>query len=185
MNRQRGFTAVELLLSTAFLSLVLLSGVVAARSATTVARDSIRTSAAEGRALRAQEQIRQILLAASNGSLEAVPEGGGPVEPMAEGVEYDNVHFRRVLSCGPAGQMLEPDVGVPPFSLAFQPRGPAGDEGDLVWTDERGGHAICGGIRAPRFVRTGSRISVRITAMTRDSSPGERTTVRSLVLRNP
>ena len=184
MKRQRGFTAIELLLSTAFLSLVLLSGVVAARSATTVARDSIRTNAAEGRALRAQEQIRQILLAASIGSLEAVPEGGGPVEPMADGVEYDNVHFRRVLSCGPGGQVLEPDVGVPPFSLAVEPRGPAGD-GDLVWTDERGPHAICGGIRAPRFVRTGSSISVRITAMTRDSSPGERTTVRSVVLRNP
>jgi len=184
MKQQRGFTAVELLLSTAFLSLVLLSGVIAARSATTVARDSIRTSAAEGRALRAQEQVRQILLAASNASLEAIPEGGGPIEPMAEGVEYDNVIFRRVLSGGPAGQVLDPDAGDPPFSLAFVPRG-AGDEGDLVWTDERGAHAICGGIRAPQFVRTGSRISVRITALSRGQTLDERTMVRSVVLRNP
>jgi prepilin-type N-terminal cleavage/methylation domain-containing protein len=183
MKRRSGFTLVELLLATTLLVVALMGGVLVSRSALTVAGDSVRTGAAESRALHAQALVRQYLLAAGRSTLEATPTGGAP-EVMQDGVTYDNVTFRETVANTRVGPTYDPDPGDPANSLAFQARAVAGGEGDLVLTTASGSHPICGGIRDIDFTRQGSTITVRIVAVARGSVPDSCTIVRSLVLRN-
>jgi prepilin-type N-terminal cleavage/methylation domain-containing protein len=180
---RRGFTLFELLLSAAILAILLLSGIVASRSATNVAQDAIRIGSTEARALRVQEQLRQLLGAASRATLETLPEDGSPPAPMADGEGFDHVRFRRAIAAGPAGPVLEPALADPPFELRF--RQDAGGDGRIVWTDDRGERVLCAGLQAAEFERTGSELTLRITATARGPRPETRTVVRSLVLRNP
>jgi len=185
MNSRRGLSSVELLLSAALLAVLLLSGLLAARSATTVAQDSIRTSAAQHRATRALEVLRQMLLPASRASLAALPSGGSVNEPMQDDVGYANLTFRRTMMNGPAGLVLEPDLGSPPYSLEFREPGVAGSDGELLWNDGVSRHPIASGIRELEFRRNGSRITIRITATARGPRSEVHTATGSLVVHNP
>ena len=185
MRSRRGFTSIELLLSAALLAVLLLSGLLAARSATTVAQDSIRTSAAQHRATRAVDELRLLLLQASRGTLAARPADGAPLEPMAEDVAYDNVAFRVTTSNGPGGPTLEPDPADPPSTIELEGGDAAGGERGLVWFDGTGRRSIGGGIQELELVRTGSRVTIRITASARGRGSDVHTAVGSLVLHNP
>jgi type II secretory pathway pseudopilin PulG len=182
MKRSPAFTLVELLIASAVLLAVLLSGVTVSRSAMTVAGDSVRTGAAEHRAQRAQELIQQYLLPAGRSTLEATPAGGA-AEPMQDGVSYDNVSFRQAVAATREGVTYDPDPSAPPDALAFQPRF-GGSEGDLILTTESGSHPICGGVRTVEFIRSGSAITVRVITAVRGTVPDTCVLLRRLVLRN-
>lgn len=184
MRRADGFTLVELLLATALLVIAILGGTLVSRSAMAVAGDSVKTGAAESRALHAQALIRQYLLSAGRSTLMATPAGGAP-ETMQDGVTYDNVSFRETVANSREGPTYDPDPGAAPFALAFQSRPVASGEGDVVLATDSGSHAICGGVREIDFTKTGSTITVKIVAVARGAVPDSCTMIRSLVLRNP
>jgi len=184
MRRRHGFTLIELLVSAVVLALLLLGGVVAARSSTGLAQDSLRTSEAERRARAAHDLVRRYLAEAGRSTLESIPAGGGPPQPMLDGVVYDQVIFRRTVSSGPAGPVYDPAPPALPIALALQPHGPAG-EGDLVRLEAGAVIPLCGGIESLSFVRTGSRITATIVVVDRAAGRRPCTLVRSLVLRNP
>lgn len=184
MKRAPGFTLVELLLAITLLVVALMGGIVVSRSAMAVAGDSVRTGAAESRAIHAHALVRQYLLSAGRATLEATPAGGAP-EAMQDGIAYDNVSFRQTLASTREGSTYSPDPGAPPFVLAFRPAAAAAAEGDLLLTTDSGSHAICGGVREIDFTRQGSSITVKIVAVARGSVPDSCTVIRSLILRNP
>lgn len=185
MSRRHGFTAIELLISAALLATLLLAGVVASRSATVVAGDSVRTSAAERRAALALDRVRDLLSLAARSTLQATPAGGGPLESMQDGVAYDNVSFRRLVENGPSGPVYDPDPALPPYALDRRVRANPGTEGDLVWDDGQGGQWLCGGLQDLQFVKQGSRVTVRVVAAIRGVDPQSHVSTSSLVLRNP
>jgi prepilin-type N-terminal cleavage/methylation domain-containing protein len=185
LSAPRGFSLVELMVATAVLVTVLLGGVSVSNSAIAVAGSSVRTGAAEGRAMRAQTRIRQYLSSAGRSTLFATPPGGGAPELMRDGVPYDNLSFRRTVSAGRAGPVYDPDPVQPPLSFAFEPRPGGGGDGDLVFTTADGRFPICGDVREVEFLREGSRITVRITTVARGVVPPTCEVVHPLVLRNP
>lgn len=184
MRRQRGFTLIELMVSAIVLALLLLGGVVAARSSTGLAQDSLRTSEAERRARVAHDAVRRYIAMAGRSTLEVVPAGGGPPQPMPDGVAFDRLLYRRAVSGGPAGPVYDPAPPALPVALALQPHGPAG-ENELVRLEAGAVIPLCGGIESLSFVRTGSRITVTIVVVDRAAGRRPCTLVRSLVLRNP
>lgn len=184
MRRRGGFTTIELLVSAVVLALLMLGGVVAARSSTGLAQDSLRTSEAERRARSAHEAVKRSVASAGRSTLAGIPFVGSPPEPMQDGVAYDQLIFRRTVSNGPAGPVYDPAPPALPVALALQPHGPAG-ENDLVRLDGGSMVPLCGGIESLSFVRTGSRLTVTIVVVDRAAGRRPCTLVRSLVLRNP
>jgi len=184
MRRRAGFTVIELLVSAVVLALLLLGGVVAARSSTGLAHDALRTSEAERRARSAHDAVKRCVAMAGRSTLEAIPAGGGVPQPMLDGVPYDRVVFRRMVSNGPAGPVYDPAPPALPMALALQPSGPAG-ESDLVLLQSGAVVPLCGSIESLSFVRTGSRLTVTIVVVDRAAGRRPCTLVRSLVLRNP
>jgi len=185
VKRQSGFTLVELLIASAALVVLLIGGVLVSGSALTVAGDSVRSGAAESRAMHAEAILRQRLVLAGRSTLFATPAAGGAPEAMQDGVSYDNVSFRETVASAREGSTYDPDPSQPPLSFAFKPRSGARAEGDLVLTDESGSHAVCGGVRSVEFVRTGSCIAVRVVTVARGAVPPTCEALRTLVLRNP
>jgi hypothetical protein len=181
---QRGFTSLELLISTALFAVLLLGGVVVTRTAGGVAHDSTSASGAEVCAMRAHDQIRRELSMAGRSTLLAVPAAGGAPAPMVDGVAYDNVTYRRTLTSGPGGPTYDPLPADPPVSLSFQPR-PGTGGGELIATDATGNHPRCGSLSNLTFTKSGSRILVRVTAIVRGAAGDDCTAVRTIVLRNP
>jgi prepilin-type N-terminal cleavage/methylation domain-containing protein len=184
VSRRAGFTLVEMLISAVVLALLLLGGVVTARSSTGLAQDSLRTSEAERRARSAHDAVQRYVAMAGRSTLEAVPAGGGLPQPMQDGVPYDRLIFRRTVSSGPAGPVYDPAPPALPMALALQPHGPAG-ESELVRLEGGAVIPLCGGIESLSFVRTGSRITVTIVVVDRAAGRRPCTLARSLVLRNP
>jgi prepilin-type N-terminal cleavage/methylation domain-containing protein len=185
VNRQGGFTLVELLIASAALVVLLFGGALVSGTALDVAGDSVRSGAAESRAMHAEAILRQRLVLAGRSTLFATPAAGGAPEAMLDGVSYDNVSFRETVASAREGSTYDPDPALPPLSFAFKLRTGARAEGDLVLTDGSGSHSVCGGVRSVEFVRQGSCVTIRVVTVARGAEPPTCEAVRTLVLRNP
>src|SRR5262249_32368574 len=74
--------------------------------------------AADGAAARldaALDRIRGQFIAASRGTLQAIPQGMLIPEPMVDGVVYDNIQFRRVIGVSVGAPLYAPPIGRPPL----------------------------------------------------------------------
>ncbi len=85
----RGLTIVELSVSTAILSVLVLAASTASQTALTATADVVANDAEEGTARHALDRLELLLVSASRSTLEGVPVGQGVTpEPLQEGVDY-------------------------------------------------------------------------------------------------
>jgi hypothetical protein len=114
-TRQAGFTLVEVCISAVFLSLILVLGVSISRTALASADKSVAADITASRLDEALDRIRAQVVAASRGTLQAIPTGKLVPEVMQDGVVYDNVQFRRVVGVSIGAPLYAPAVGQPPL----------------------------------------------------------------------
>jgi len=159
-GRRGGFTLIEVLISTALLSfLMLLAGVVTRGSMTTTGQ-GIALDSADGRVQRALERARRQLASASLATLQAEPLDDPTLQPMTDAVAYDNVAFRQVTGFAGGEPLLEPDLAAAPMRLWFEP---AGAGGGTVWLDDGAGAvALVRAVDALRITKAGRRLDLAI-----------------------
>src|SRR6185436_1505923 len=113
--RQAGFTVVEVCISAVFLSAILAIGVSVSRNALMSADRTVMADVVATRLDAALDRIRGQFVAASRGTLQAIPIGKFVAEPMQDGVVYDNVQFRRVAGVSVGAPLYAPPLAKPPL----------------------------------------------------------------------
>jgi hypothetical protein len=114
-SRQAGFTFVEVCISAVFLSGILALGVDISRRALQSADRTVVADVVATRLDSALDRIRGQFVAASRGTLQAIPIGKFVPEPMQDGVVYDNVQFRRVTGVSVGAPLYAPPIGKAPL----------------------------------------------------------------------
>ncbi len=157
--RQSGFTLVESLISTAMLSVILISGVVVTRSAMLSSERSLNEDGARAGLDRLQQRAQQYLRSASRATLLAVPTGGTKAVAMVDGVTYNNIEFRRVVGFAKGAVVYQPPVTKPPYRIYFQAELPNGS-GSIYLDDGVQTVPLVRSITAASFTKSAKRITL-------------------------
>lgn len=184
-GRARGFTLPEVLISSMLLAGILLGGLLASRSSLVSTTESVVESETFARAGRVVGTIAGTLMAASRSTLQAAP-AGGPVGPMQDGVQYDNVTFRRALRFSNAATVFDPPMGEAPlgFRLEADPSSPG--RSMLMFDGANVPRVLARNVTQLEFSKNGNQLMVTVALDVRDGGQWKSSTVRRpLVLRSP
>ena len=172
MNRRTGrtlggFTLMEVTLSTAILSMLVLAGATASKVALTATGDVVRLDAAGGRSSHTLEKMRRLLLSASVGSLQGTPAGVNKVpEPMQPATDYDNVQFRIVTGFANNAPVYQPALGTAPWKLY---RSVDGRNRGALWLDD--GHTttkLLDDVESAKFQLAGRHLDATLVTTSSD-----------------
>lgn len=117
-RRLRGLTALEVAISAAVVSGLVLAASTASVRAIDVTADVVSADAAAGSERRVVDRLAELLLSASRATLEGIPSQQGSVaEPLQEGVDYADLRFRRVVGFVDGDVAFEPAPGNAPYRV--------------------------------------------------------------------
>jgi hypothetical protein len=158
---RRGFTILETASSAALLSILVLAAFGASQMAMRATSRVASLDAADARSADTLTRLRRLLMPASLSTLEAVPSSppGAAVEPMQDGVVYDNLQFRVVAGFTNGARVYVPALGAAPWRLWFQA---GAGSGALYLDDGSSTTALLEGVRGASFTLTGRSLSITL-----------------------
>ena len=118
MRSRRGMTLLEISISTAILGFLVFAAATVAKVALDATGDVVLLDVADGVERRADSQLDDLLLSASQATLQGIPSNQGSVaETMLSGVDYQDLRFRRVVGFLNGALTYEPPNGTTAMRL--------------------------------------------------------------------
>jgi prepilin-type N-terminal cleavage/methylation domain-containing protein len=162
-RRQAGFSIPELAVALAMVSVLLAAGISASHGAITATSSIVSRDSVDSGIARSMHKIEELLVSASEDSLEGVPGGGGygVPEPMQDGVEYSDVRFRSIVGFAAGAVVTDPPAGSAPRRFW---RSTGGTTAGTLWFDNgKGGLEILNGVTSLTFQRHGREIVLHMS----------------------
>jgi prepilin-type N-terminal cleavage/methylation domain-containing protein len=158
--RSRGFTLLEVLVSTAVLSVVALAAVTTTRAATTATGTVVKIDGADGATDDAFDLLRSRFVSASLGTLKGIPVSGKVYETMLPNTVYADVQFRAVTGLSKGARVFTPPMNLAAWHLyrTVDAKG----RGSLMFDAGSGGVPLLGDVRSLTFQLTGKRLVMTV-----------------------
>lgn len=180
---RRGYTLMEVTLSTVLLSAMVFAASVASHVALTATSDVTADDIAAGTERRTGDRLDDLLLSASLATLEGIPSGKGVTpEPMQPGTDYADVRFRRVTGFVGGAVAYEPPVTSASAKLARSVD--QSGAGSLVLVDGQTTTTLMSDVDSVLFRLSGNKLSATITFGRHDTDAATSRTI-DFVLRVP
>ncbi len=160
-RRQRGLSALELAISTTILSALVMAASTASQTALTATADVVALDASGGSTRHTLDRLELLLVSASLGTLEGVPAAQGVTpEPLQDGVDYRDLHFRRVVGFAAGAPAFEPPLTAAP--VVVQQAFDASGRGALQLVAGGRTSTLQESVRSVTFRRDGARLRVTL-----------------------
>jgi len=170
-------TALETLISLSIVSLLLITSVIATRSTVQSATLSVTEGALIVRVASKESALEQLLLSASRATLQGIPSGGKVLEPVQEGVAYDNLGFRRVRGFLVGAPQFDPPVTQNPWRIWLEPdttvrdgRTVSSGTGTIYVSDGTRTSSFFTGLTSVAFTLQGTKLTIQFARTASDRS---------------
>jgi prepilin-type N-terminal cleavage/methylation domain-containing protein len=164
-RRQAGFSIPELAVALAMVSVLLAAGISASHGAITATSSIVSRDTVDSGIARSMHKIEELLVSASEDSLEGVPNGAGGgygvPEPMQDGVDYSDVRFRSIVGFAAGAVVTDPPAGSAPRRFW---RSTTGTTAGTLWFDNgKGALELLNGVTLLTFQRHGREIFLHMS----------------------
>jgi hypothetical protein len=178
--RQAGFTVIELAISSAILAGALFTALSISQAASRASNRSVLAATRDAALTRRLDCVRRLATRVGSSTLMAVPTAdssqGNPspvLEPMVDGVVYDNLCFREPVGFFEGQATYEPPLGEEPRRIELV-RDERTGAGSLVLVDGDRSLDLAGDVSAVTFEKNGGELTITLTGSDGPDGGGER-----------